>query len=160
MDLRDEVAGTEGTIWLNHWLRTGMEMYTTGQAGYVAEKAETSAGWVFPVGDEPGALGYAEMFTDMFDAIDEGRPPQEDFYDGYVVNAIIDAAYASAKSKRWEPIKLTQWRGGESVQTDAAARDYDAEHLLIKQERMLDGTLKLILRHKHTGQIIERILSA
>ena len=28
MDLRDEVAGTEGTIWLNHWLRTGMEMYT------------------------------------------------------------------------------------------------------------------------------------
>ncbi len=160
MDLRDEVAGTEGTIWLNHWLRTGMEMYTTGQAGYVAEKAETNAGWVFPVGDEPGALGYAEMFTDMFNAIDEGRPPQEDFYDGYVVNAIIDAAYASAKSKCWEPVKLTNWRGGEGVQTDAAARDYDAEHLLIKQERMLDGTLKLILRHKQSGQIIERIQPA
>jgi len=26
MDLRDEVSGTEGTIWLNHWLRTGFEM--------------------------------------------------------------------------------------------------------------------------------------
>ena len=53
MDLRDEVAGTDGTIWLNHWLRTGMEMYTAvGQAGYVAEKAEGTTGWLFPVGDE------------------------------------------------------------------------------------------------------------
>jgi predicted dehydrogenase len=160
MDLRDEVAGTEGTIWLNHWLRTGMEMYTSGQAGYVAEKAEATAGWVFPVGDEPGALGYAEMFSDMFNAIDERRQPREDFYDGYVVNAIIDAAYVSAKSKRWEPVKLTQWRAGESTQNAAATRDYDAEHLLIKQERMLDGTTKLILRHKVSGQIIERIQPA
>ena len=54
MDLRDEVAGTEGTIWLNHWLRTGLEMYTAvGEAGYVAEKAEGTTGWLFPVGDEP-----------------------------------------------------------------------------------------------------------
>ena len=38
MDLRDEVAGTEGTIWLNHWLRTGMEMFSAGgESGYVAE---------------------------------------------------------------------------------------------------------------------------
>ena len=28
MDLRDEVAGTEGTIWLDHFLRTGFEMFT------------------------------------------------------------------------------------------------------------------------------------
>ena len=28
MDLRDEVAGTHGTIWLNHFLRTGFEMFT------------------------------------------------------------------------------------------------------------------------------------
>ena len=53
MDLRDEVAGTDGTIWLNHFLRTGFEIFTAGgRAGYVAEKAETSAGWLFPVGDE------------------------------------------------------------------------------------------------------------
>ena len=30
MDLRDEVAGTNGTIWLNHFLRTGFEMFTAG----------------------------------------------------------------------------------------------------------------------------------
>ena len=53
MDLRDEVAGTHGTIWLNHFLRTGFEMFTAGgSGGYVAEKAETAAGWLFPVGDE------------------------------------------------------------------------------------------------------------
>ena len=39
MDLRDEVAGTRGTIWLNHFLRTGFEMFTAGAAdGYIAEK--------------------------------------------------------------------------------------------------------------------------
>ena len=74
MDLRDEVAGTEGTIWLNHFLRTGFEMFTSGEGGgYVAEKAETASGWLFPVGDEVTELGYVDMFTDMFDAIDEGR---------------------------------------------------------------------------------------
>ena len=42
MDLRDEVMGTEGTIWINSFLRTGFEMFTTGKGGesYVAEKAE------------------------------------------------------------------------------------------------------------------------
>ena len=59
MDLRDEVSGTEGTVWLNHWLRTGFEMFTNvGQQGYVAEKAEGDKGWLFPVGDELAELGY------------------------------------------------------------------------------------------------------
>src|ERR687896_289299 len=112
MDLRDEVAGTDGTIWLNHFLRTGFEMFTTGGAGgYVAEKAETSAGWLFPVGDEVSELGYVDMFSDMFDALDDGRQPQETLYDGYVVNAVMDACYRSAKSRAWEPVELFEWRG-------------------------------------------------
>lgn len=65
MDLRDEVAGTEGTIWLNHFLRTGMEIYTSGGGdGYIAEKLESTEGWLFPVGDEISELGYVDMFTD------------------------------------------------------------------------------------------------
>lgn len=31
MDLRDEVAGTHGTIWMNHFLRTGFEMFTAAE---------------------------------------------------------------------------------------------------------------------------------
>jgi hypothetical protein len=70
MDLRDEVAGTAGTIWTNHFLRTGFEMFTAAKGGYVAEKAESESGWLFPVGDEVHELGYNHMFSDMFDAMD------------------------------------------------------------------------------------------
>ena len=106
MDLRDEVAGTHGTIWLNHFLRTGFEMFTAGGGGgYVAEKAESAAGWLFPVGDEASELGYVDMFSDMFRAIEDGSAPRETFYDGYVVNAVMDACYRSAKSGRWEPVE-------------------------------------------------------
>src|SRR5690606_40677487 len=66
MDLRDEVSGTQGTIWLNHWLRTGFEMFSEGGAGgYVAEKAEVETGWLFPVGDEPGALRSEEHTSEL-----------------------------------------------------------------------------------------------
>lgn len=112
MDLRDEVAGSEGTLWLNHWLRTGMEMYSAKAAAEsVAEKSESGGGWMFPVGDEVASLGYTTMFTDMLDAMEQGRQPTETFYDGYVVNAIIDASYRSIQTKRWETIELPIWRG-------------------------------------------------
>ena len=159
MDLRDEVAGTEGTIWLNHWLRTGFEVFTAvGAGGYVAEKAEGTKGWLFPVGDEIGALGYLAMFRDMLDSLDAGRAPMETFYDGYVVNAIIDAAYAAAASKRWEPVALPVWRGRTGVPSLAAQREYDAEHLLLKEETLPDGSRKLILRHKASGRIVEKLV--
>lgn len=158
MDLRDEIAGTEGTVWLNHWLRTGFEMFTAvGQGGYVAEKAEGDTGWLFPVGDEIGSLGYVEMFLDMFNAMDEGRQPMETFYDGYVVNAIIDACYKSAQSKKWEPVELKVWRGGQGKDRGAALKDYDDEHYLIKEERMPNGNLKVILKSKMTGAISQII---
>ena len=96
MDLRDEVSGTQGTIWTNHFLRTGFEMFTAARGGYVAEKAESESGWLFPVGDEVHELGYTNMFTDMFAAMESGKAPMESFYDGYVINAILDACFKSA----------------------------------------------------------------
>ena len=158
MDLRDEVAGTQGTIWLNHWLRTGTEMFTSGeQTGYIAEKAESAAGWLFPVGDEVSALGYIDMFDDILGAMESKTTPRETFYDGYVVNAIMDAAYDSIRTKQWQPVRLEQWRGREESASEVAAREYDAEHELIKEERMPDGSTKRILRHKITGVVMQRV---
>jgi predicted dehydrogenase len=154
MDLRDEVAGTEGTIWLDHFQRTGFEAFSTGEGGeYVAEKAESSSGWLFPVGDEIAELGYVDMFTDMFDAMDEGREPMETFYDGYVVNAIIDACYRSAASRQWEPVEL-EWRGGETPRIARSRREHDGK-TVIKEEKMPDGRLKLILKDEATGEFVD-----
>ena len=159
MDLRDEVSGSEGTIWLNHWLRTGFEMFTAvGQGGYVAEKAESDTGWLFPVGDEVAELGYRDMFLDMFNAIDEGREPLETFYDGYVVNAIIDACYKSATSKQWEAIEIQDWRGeAQAADAQTSQSDADERYVPLKSERMPDGRMKRIFRDRETGQIIERV---
>lgn len=159
LDLRDEVMGTEGTIWINSFLRTGFEMFTTGKGGdYIAEKAESNSGWLFPVGDELNELGYNHMFNDMFNAMEKGAAPKETFYDGYVVNAILDAAYKSAKTKLWEPVQLDDWRGRVGVSKDSHLIEFDDAHYLVKEEMTHYGAKKLILKNKETGKIIERVI--
>jgi predicted dehydrogenase len=159
MDLRDEVAGTHGTIWLNHFLRTGFEMFTAGGGGggYVAEKAETAAGWLFPVGDEASELGYVDMFSDMFRALETGGTPRETFYDGYVVNAVMDACYRSAKSGRWEPLDM-EWRGGTTARIASTPEQYLGQ-TVIKREVLPDGRTKLILKDEATGDYSDRIIA-
>lgn len=160
LDLRDEVMGTEGTIWINSFLRTGFEMFTSGKgADYVAEKAESNSGWLFPVGDELNELGYNHMFTDMFRSMEAGKPPKETFYDGYVVNTVLDACYKSAKSKQWEPVKLDIWRGRTGVSKDSHLVSYDDDHYLVKEEVTHYGAKKWILKNKKTGKITERVES-
>jgi len=164
MDLRDEISGTEGTIWLNHWLRTGFEVFSSvGSAKYVSEKSESSSGWLFPVGDEASALGYTEMFKDMLSGFENRSAPRETFYDGYVVNAIIDAAYRSMETKRWESIEIEDWRG--NTESDRRAPDptrqalemFDDNHIVIKREILPDGTRRLILKNKITEETISVI---
>ena len=159
MDLRDEVAGTHGTIWLNHFLRTGFEMFSASRRdGYVAEKAETAEGWLFPVGDEAAELGYVDMFTDMFDALEAGRAPRETFHDGLVVNAVMDAAYRSAASRRWEPGELPDWGAAEVPRLHVEPERHEGQ-LVIKRELLPDGRARLILRDPGTGEFSERITS-
>ena len=160
MDLRDEVSGTEGTIWMDHFLRTGFELFTAaGRKGYVSEKAEGETGWLFPVGDEVHELGYPDMFSDMLNALDHGEEPMETFYDGYVVNAIMDACYRSAKSKRWEAVELEEWRGVSQPLEEKRPAEYEDKFIVVKKEHMPDGKIKLILRDKETNKIIEKIVS-
>jgi len=160
LDLRDEVMGTEGTIWMNNFLRTGLEMFTTGKgADYVSEKAESNTGWLFPVGDEINDLGYNHMFADMLNSVEKGTAPRETFYDGYIVNAVIDAAYKSAKTKLWEPVKLDVWRGKEGLSKPSHLVEYDADNYLIKEEMTHYGAKKVIIKNKKTGAISEKVLA-
>lgn len=157
MDLREEVMGTEGTIWTNNFLRTGFEMFTSGKGGdYIAEKAESNSGWLFPVGDELNELGYNHMFTDMFDAIENNRQPSENFYDGYVVNAILDSAYLSSYTKKWQPVQIEDWRGVSEEKTKKEMQDYDENYYLIKEEVLPSGEKKFIIKNKKTGSIEKR----
>ena len=160
LDLRDEVMGTEGTIWINSFLRTGFEMFTTGKGGdYISEKSESNSGWLFPVGDELNELGYNHMFMDMFNSMEKGEAPKETFYDGYIVNCVLDAAYRSAKSKLWEPVKLDIWRGRTGLSKESHLVEYDKDHYLIKEEMTHYGTKKLILKNKTTGKITEQVIN-
>ena len=125
----------------------------------MAEKAETSAGWLFPVGDEVAEFGYVDMFTEMFNALDEGREPTETFYDGYVVNCVMDACYASARSGRWEPVEIADWRGAGAPRIERRARSHDGK-TVIKEETMPDGRRKLILKDPASGEFSDVVVSA
>lgn len=104
LDLRNEVYGTKGAIFTDVTRGTPVRAFTLGSAGYVLEKAEADAGWVFPVPDEARVYGYHEELRHFVECLTLGVPAREDFADGYAVNVIIDAAYRSMESKRWEPV--------------------------------------------------------
>ena len=161
MDLRDEVAGTDGTIWINTYLRTGFEMFSAGSAGgYVAEKSEAEQGWMFPVGDDIVELGYVDMFSDQFRALESGSAPRETFYDGYVVNSVMDACFRSAKSHAWEKVELADWRGGVTPRIGAGRKPevYDGK-VVIKSELLPDGRRKMILKDPASGDYVDRIVA-
>jgi hypothetical protein len=91
--------------------------------------------------------------------MDEGRAPQETFYDGYVVNAIMDACYRSAKSRAWEPVELFEWRGGTTPRIAITPETYDGQ-VVIKRELLPDGREKLILKDPATGDFSDRVVAA
>ncbi len=81
----------------------------------------------------------------------------ETFYDGYVVNAMVDACYRSAKSKHWEQVELETWRGAKKTEKiTASATEVDGQ-VLIKQERLPDGRTRMILKDSQTGKLSEKM---
>ncbi len=83
-----------------------LKAFVERPAGYVVEKADAETGWLFPVPDEVRVHGHDLMMANVIEAFRAGREPQESFRDGYVVNAVLDAAYRSMGSGRWEPVVL------------------------------------------------------
>jgi hypothetical protein len=98
------------------------------------------------------------MFTDMFDALEAGRQPRETLYDGYVVNAVMDACYRSAKSRRWEPVELFEWRGGTTPRIGIQPELLDGK-VVIKRELLPDGRQKLIVKDPDTGDFSDIVVA-
>ncbi len=106
LDLRNEIYGTEGTIFTDVTRSTPIRAFVLRGAGYIVEKGEMDTGWVFPCVDEARVYGYHEEMRHFVECVATGQMPRETFEDGYIVNVILDAAYKSMKSKKWESIEL------------------------------------------------------
>jgi predicted dehydrogenase len=104
LDLRNEVYGTEGAIFTDITRETPLRIFSNPGIDYVVEKAESQRGWLFPPIDEAWIYGYRAEMKHFIECVRDGKPPRETFEDGYVVNRVLDAGYASMKSKRWEPV--------------------------------------------------------
>jgi predicted dehydrogenase len=105
MELRNEVYGTMGRI-ITDTSSTRIRAFLQQPAGYLMEKADADVGWVFPIPDEARVYGYHEEMRHFVECFVEGKQPRENFTDGYVVNCVLDAAYGSMKSGRWEPVEV------------------------------------------------------
>jgi predicted dehydrogenase len=104
---RFEVYGEGGRI-IQDMTSTPLKAFIERPAGYLGEKVDADTGWVFPTPDETHVHGHDAMMRDVVEAFREGRAPTETFRDGYIVNAILDAAYRSMKSGRWEPVRTDE----------------------------------------------------
>jgi predicted dehydrogenase len=103
LESRFEAYGDAGRI-VQDLISSPLRAFIERPAGYLGEKVDAETGWVYPVPNETYAHGHDAMMSDVVEAFRAGREPQETFADGLIVNQILDAAYRSIRSGRWEPI--------------------------------------------------------
>jgi predicted dehydrogenase len=101
LDLRNEIHGSEGSLFTDVTRGTPLHSFTTRSAGYVVEKADIDFGWTRPLPEEAFAYGYQAEMRHFVECVRDGESPRETYEDGYIVNAVLDAGYASMRSKQW-----------------------------------------------------------
>jgi predicted dehydrogenase len=102
-DVRLEVYGSDGSIFIDVTRETGIKLFTAqeGRSGYVVEKADVAKGWLFPTWREFETYGYRYELQHFLECVAEGQSSREDFNDGYIVNRVMDLAYEASKQKKW-----------------------------------------------------------
>lgn len=105
LDLRNEVHGSEGSIFTDVTRGTPITSFSTKSAGYVVEKAEIDFGWTRPLPEEAFAYGYQAEMKHFVECVQYGTTPRETYEDGYIVNCVLDAGYQSMRSSRWVRVK-------------------------------------------------------
>jgi len=101
LDLRNEIHGSEGSLFTDVTRGTPISAFVTKTAGYVIEKADIDFGWTRPLPEEAFAYGYQAEMRHFVDCVRAGEVPRETYEDGYVVNCVLDAGYRSMHSRRW-----------------------------------------------------------
>ncbi|MEW5974847.1 MAG: Gfo/Idh/MocA family oxidoreductase [Acidobacteriota bacterium] len=105
LDLRNEIHGSEGSLFTDVTRQTPLQAFTSRSAGYVIEKADLDFGWTRPLPEEAFAYGYQAEMKHFVECLRTGAPARETYEDGYVVNCILDAAYRSMRTKKWVRVK-------------------------------------------------------
>ena len=107
LDLRNEVHGSEGSVFTDVTRGTPISTFTSKPAGYVIEKADISFGWTRPLPEEAFAYGYQAEMRHFVECVRNGATPRETYEDGYIVNCILDAGYQSMRSNKWVRVKYS-----------------------------------------------------
>lgn len=105
LDLRNEIHGSEGSIFTDVTRDTPIRSFTGKSAGYVVEKADIDFGWTRPLPEEAFAYGYQGEMRHFVECVRDGKPAREDYHDGYAVNCILDAGYQSMAAGKWVRVK-------------------------------------------------------
>ena len=105
LDLRNEIHGSDGSIFTDVTRGTPIAAFTTKSAGYVVEKADIDFGWTRPLPEEAFAYGYQAEMRHFVECVRDGVAPRETYEDGYVVSCILDAGYRSMRSNKWIRVK-------------------------------------------------------
>ena len=105
LDLRNEIHGSEGSLFTDVTRATPITSFTPKAAGYVIEKADIDFGWTRPLPEEAFAYGYQAEMRHFVECVRDGQTPRETYDDGYIVNCILDCGYQSMRSNKWVRVK-------------------------------------------------------
>jgi len=106
LDLRNEIHGSDGSVFTDVTRMTPITAFTTKPAGYVIEKADIDVGWTRPLPEEAFTYGYQGEMKHFVECVRHGCPPRESYEDGYVVNCILDAGYRSMREHAWIAVEM------------------------------------------------------
>lgn len=100
MDDRSEVYGTEGVVYADLFMGNAALAYSRTGYGYAMEKADTTAGWSFPIFEEAFNQGYPQELKHFIECVRQDKQPLVTGEMGRAVLEVIYAAYASAGQGR------------------------------------------------------------
>jgi len=79
LDLRNEVHGSEGSIFTDVTRGTPIAMFTGKPSGYIIEKADIDFGWTRPLPEEAFTYGYQAEMRHFVECVRDGRQPRETY---------------------------------------------------------------------------------